>query len=88
MTDRLKLEAAIAAALLSFGVLVLPFAIYVVGVQVVGPYAEGEGVLDLAADVWTALGRGQLAAWLLVLAPYLVVQLARLTRLIWRSRPV
>lgn len=88
MNERLKLEAAIALALLSFGVLVLPLAVYLVGVQVVGPYSEGEGMLDLATDVWTALGRREIAAWILVLAPYLVVQLARLTRLIWRSRPV
>ncbi len=87
MAERLKTEIVILGALLCFGVLVLPFAIYAVGGQLVGEYRPGAGPLDLANDVWSALGRGELAAWILVAAPYAVVQLLRLAGLIWRTRP-
>ena len=87
-TDRLRTEAVLAGALLSFGVLVVPFAVYLVGSRVVGEYRPGAGPMDLVSDVWTALAAGEPAAWVLVTSPYLVIQLVRLARLAWRSRPV
>ena len=43
-------ELAIAAGLLAFGLIALPFAVYIVGQRVLGEYGAGEGAsaLDLA----------------------------------------
>ena len=41
-------EVAIAAALLAFGLLALPFAVYFVGQQLLGDYGDGLGALALA----------------------------------------
>lgn len=79
-------EAAIAAGLLALGVLALPFAIYVVGQRLLGEYAEGAGPLALAENIWLDLLSLRLPAWLLVLSPYLIVQLARGVRRTWRRR--
>jgi hypothetical protein len=79
-------EAAIAASLLAFGVLALPFAIYVVGQRLLGDYADGAGPLVLAENIWVDLLTLRLPAWLLVLSPYLLVQLARGVRRAWRRR--
>jgi hypothetical protein len=80
-------ETAIAAGMLAFGLLALPFAIYIVGQQLLGEYAEGSGALVLAESIWLDLLALRLPAWLLVLTPYLLVQLARAVRRIWRRRP-
>jgi hypothetical protein len=79
-------EVGIAAGLLAFGLLGLPFAIYVVGDQVLGDYA-GSGALGLAESVWLDLAAFYPSAWLLVLSPYIVVQLARGVFRVWRRRP-
>lgn len=78
-------ELSIAAGLLAFGLVVMPFAIYVVGQSLLGEYA-GSGALGLAESVWTDLFALQPLTWLLVLTPYAVVQLARLGRRVWRRR--
>jgi hypothetical protein len=80
-------ETAIAAGMLAFGLLALPFAIYMVGQQLLGEYAEGGGALMLAESIWLDLLALRLPAWLLVLTPYLLVQLARAVRRTWRRRP-
>jgi hypothetical protein len=80
-------EVAIAAAALGFGLLVLPFAIYVVGQQLIGEYVDdGAGPMDLAEAIWSDLLALQLPAWVLVLSPYLVVQLVRSIRRVWRRK--
>jgi hypothetical protein len=84
-SSALKFELVLAALLFCFGLTLLPLAIYWVGLFVVGPYAGETGVTGLIGPIWTDLGRGQLVAWMLVLSPYLVVQLARLSRLLWRA---
>jgi hypothetical protein len=80
-------ETAIAAGLLAFGLLALPFAIYLVGQQLLGDYAQGAGALALAESIWLDLLALRLPAWLLVLSPYLLVQLARAVRRTWRRSP-
>jgi hypothetical protein len=80
-------EVGIAAGLLAFGLLGLPFAIYLVGDRVLGDYA-GSGALGLAESLWLDLAGFYPLAWLLVLAPYIVVQLARVVRRIWRRKPL
>jgi hypothetical protein len=79
-------EVGIAAGLLAFGLVALPFAVYVVGQQVLGEYGEGAGALALAESIWLDLLSLRLPAWILVLSPYLTIQLARGMRRIWRRR--
>lgn len=82
---RWQRELAIAAGLLGFSLIVLPFAIYVVGQRLLGDY-EGSGALGLAETIWLDLLALQPLTWLLVLWPYLIVQLVRLARHTWRRR--
>jgi hypothetical protein len=79
-------ELAIAAGLLAVGLLALPFAVYVVGQQMLGEYGDGAGPLALAENIWLDLLSLRLPAWILVLSPYLTIQLARGVRLIWRRK--
>ena len=82
----IKREIAIAAALFAAGLLVLPPAIYWVGRQVAGDY--GGGPLALADQIWADFLQLEPAAWLLVLSPYLLLQLVRLIGRTWRARSV
>lgn len=78
MQSVLKRELVISAALLVVGVFLLPFAVYLVGQPVFGPY-EAEGGLSAFLDqIWLDLIQGEPVAWLLALSPFLVIQLARL----------
>jgi hypothetical protein len=77
-------EAVLAALLIGFGLLVLPFAVYFVGQRVLGDYGEGLGASALAETIWLDLLALRPAAWILVLSPYLTMQLARGVRRIWR----
>ena len=87
-----KKELVLAALLIVFGLLLLPFAIYWVGGQVVGEYAPDAGVFDLAEQIWWDLMQLSLPAWTLVLTPYLFVLMIRAARSLWRDgftvRPV
>lgn len=75
---RFKHELFLLAGLLGFGLVLLPFVIYLVGIQIVGPY-EGEGdAFGLLGSILAAIARGNWAAWVLVLSPYLTFQLTRL----------
>jgi hypothetical protein len=79
-------EVVLAAWLLGFGLLALPFGVYVVGKRMLGEYGQGLGPLDLAESIWLDLLALRPAAWILVLSPYLTIQLARGVRRIWRRR--
>ena len=81
MSVRWTKELLVAAILLSFGILLLPVGIFIVGQGILGPY-EGGGLSDLSQAIWTALLSGRPSAWLLVLSPYIVIQLLRLS---WKS---
>ncbi len=72
-----KRELVLAAALLAFGLFILPVGVYLVGQQVVGEYLAEGGIWTLALDMWGDAIRGQPLALLLVLAPYGMVQLLR-----------
>lgn len=85
--DTLRRESIIAATLFAFGFFVLPLAIYWVGRELIGSYSSDgspAGAMALAEGIWADLLRFRLAAWVLVLAPYGLVQLVRLTRRLWR----
>jgi hypothetical protein len=79
-------EASIAAALIGFGLLALPFAVYLVGQSLLGDYDENAGPLALAEAIWLDLLSLRPLAWILVLSPYITVQLARAARRVWRPR--
>jgi len=80
-------EVAIAAGLLAFGLVALPFAIYFVGQQLLGEYGDGGGgAVALAENIWLDLASLRLPAWILVSSPYLAIQLIRGLRRIWRRR--
>ena len=77
-------EVVLAAWLIGFGLLALPFGVYVVGQRILGEYGEGLGPFALAESIWLDLLSFRVAAWILVLSPYLTIQLARAVRRIWR----
>jgi hypothetical protein len=79
-------EAAIAAACVAFGLVVLPFAVYLVGQRVLGEYAADSGALGLAENIWRDFLSLRLPAWFLVLSPYLTLQLLRVARRAWRPK--
>ena len=80
----LRREVAIAAGSVGFGLIVLPFAVYLVGQRLLGEYDAG--ALGLAESIWRDFFSLRLSAWFLVLSPYLLVQLVRFARRIWRPR--
>jgi hypothetical protein len=79
-------EVSLAAGLLAFGLLALPFAVYLVGQRLLGEYGDGLGPFALAETIWLDLLALRLPAWVLVLSPYLAIQLARGVRRIWRRK--
>ncbi len=81
-----KRELVIAAVLFGFGLLALPFAIYWVGSQLIGEYSPDASPLTLAEQIWTNLLQLEPFAWVLVVSPYVVLQLVRLVRRVWRTR--
>ena len=86
--DPWKRELVIAAAGLGVGLFILPLAIYGVGRQIFGAYSPDGGLLMLAEHLWSDLLAFEPSAWALVLSPYLVLQLARFARRLWRTKQV
>ena len=88
--DILRREIIIAAVSFAFGFFVLPLAIYWVGHELIGNYSTdaSAGAFALAESIWADLLRFRLPAWVLVLAPYALVQLLRLTRRLWLAAPL
>jgi len=85
-TPTWRREVAIAAGSLAFGLIALPFAIYLVGQQVLGEYAADSGALGVAESIWRDFLSLRLPTWILVLSPYLALQLLRAARRVWRPR--
>lgn len=77
-------ELVMAAAGFGVGLFVLPLAIYAVGKQIFGDYSPDGGVMTLAEHIWSDLLVFEPSAWILVLSPYLVLQLGRVARRLWR----
>ena len=85
-TETWKRELLIAVLFFGVGFFVLPLAIYWVGQTLIGEYATDAGPLSLAEQVWSDLLWFEPAAWVLVLSPYIVLQLSRFVRRTWRTR--
>jgi hypothetical protein len=69
-------ELRIAGLWFAFGLLAMPFLIYMAGVLTLGPY-EG-GLLAFLGSLLAAFFTLKLTAWLLVLGPYLLFTAVRL----------
>ncbi|WP_405241531.1 hypothetical protein [Lentisalinibacter salinarum] len=80
LRSAVKRESLLAAVLVLGGVLLLPAAVYGVGFLIFGEYPGGLG--GFYGEIWGALGRGNPGTWFLVLSPWVVVTVARLT---WRA---
>ena len=82
-------ELAFFLGLLLFGLVILPLAIYWVGNSVFGEYG-GSGFFAFYGTLQSAMRDAEPAALFLVLTPYLMCQLSRLTvwgfRQRWRRR--
>jgi hypothetical protein len=75
---RLRREALVFAALGGFGLLILPALIYLVGQELLGEYRPGATVGTFYVDLYSQLGAFSPWAWVLVLGPWLAIQLLRL----------
>lgn len=81
--NRLIKETALLAVLVFIGVAVLPLCIYLVGEAVFGEYGNG-GFSGFFGALHRKLREGEPSVWFLLLSPYLLWQLLRLT--LWASR--
>ena len=89
---RLRLELLILGIALFCGFVAIPLAIWVVGNRILGPYSHGQdtsngGPMRLLGDFFTGLGHGSLIFWCVVIGPYVILSLARLLYLVFRSAP-
>jgi hypothetical protein len=82
-----KRELTIASVLLAGGLFVIPVGVYLVGQRLFGEYGDGS-VLTLAERIWGDFLTLRPAAWILVLGPYLTVQLLRVIRRLWWPKNV
>jgi hypothetical protein len=71
------------ALCLLIGLLLIPTGIFLIGRQILGPYANG-GLAALILDIVRGMAAGSLPFWLLIAGPYLAVWLWRLLRWGWR----
>ncbi len=76
-------EALLFLALAIAGIVLLPLAIFYVGDAVFGSYG-GDGFGEFLETLLGKLGRADRFAWLLVLSPYIVVQVLRIMAMGWR----
>ena len=79
----LKKEAAIFAAMLFLGFVLLPIVVWFVGNLVFGEYG-GSGYGDFFGRLGSKMLSGDIAAWFLVLSPWLGLQVVRLALAGWR----
>ena len=83
LKDRLKKETALLVILGFVGLAVLPLCIWFVGQAVFGAY-ESSGPASFFGALQRELRQGEPAAWFLLLSPWLLWQLGRLT--LWGFR--
>lgn len=74
----LRREALLFAVFGGLGLLALPALVYLVGQQLLGEYRPGANMGVFYADLYKHLGALSIWAWILVLGPWLAVQLLRL----------
>jgi hypothetical protein len=88
---RVQRELVLFALLTLFGLIVMPFVIWIASNRVLGPYTHGQnlyaGPLALVADYYTGLAHGSAVYWSVALGPAVVVLLIRLFLAGWRALP-
>jgi hypothetical protein len=83
-TSFLKKEIALFLAMLFFGFVLMPIAIWLVGNAIFGEYG-GAGYGDFFGILSGKIGSGDPVAWFLVLSPWIAVQIVRLGLFAWRN---
>lgn len=76
-------EVGLLAGLLFFGLVLMPFVVFLVGQGVFGSYA-GRGYAEFFGTISEKVRSGDRVAWFLILAPYLIWQSLRLMATAWR----
>jgi len=76
-------EALAAALALALGSALLPAVIYLAGTTLLGRY-DGASLARTYSTVFSGLSAPSPAAWIVLLGPYLLYQLLRGLRLLWR----
>jgi len=80
----IRKELALLSGLLFCGLVLMPLAIFEIGQLIFGAYG-GHGYGDFFGSLSARLRGGDTVAWFLVLSPYLVWQIMRLTVYAWRK---
>jgi hypothetical protein len=88
-----KRELLIFGIAMAFGLILMPFLIWMVGNRVLGPYTHGQdasagtGPLRLLADYFSGLVHGSIVFWCVALGPYVLLCLMRALYGFLRSSP-
>jgi hypothetical protein len=89
--SRTQRELIVLGAAVGFGVLVMPFLVWLAGNRALGPYGHGEtsrgGPWALFTDYVVGLAHGSAVFWLVALGPALLVLLIRGFLALLRSLP-
>lgn len=80
----LAVELGAAIGCLVIGVGLMPAAIFYTGAATLGRY-EGASIGRLYSSVFTGIGGGSAAAWIVILGPYGLYLLFRVLRAWWRA---
>lgn len=83
LKSRAERELALFLLLVFAGLVLLPIAVYLVGDAIFGPYA-GAGFSGFYSTLHDKLRSGEPAVWFLVLSPWLLWQMLRLTFVVFR----
>jgi hypothetical protein len=80
----LNREARLLAGSLIFSAVVLPLIVWLTGRALLGPYANG-GMFAILGDFFALLQTGSIAAWVLLLGPYVLLGLLRIAAALFRK---
>jgi hypothetical protein len=87
--SRTQRELMLFALMTLFGLIVMPFLIWIASGRVLGPYTHGPnlhaGPLALVADYYTGLAHGSAVFWCVALGPAVLVLLIRVFMAGWRA---
>jgi hypothetical protein len=75
---RLRFELILTSVLLAGGLFGLPAAIFAVGAELLGPYADDRGLGRFYADFFGDLAEPSVRAWVIALGPLILISLIRL----------
>ena len=78
LEGRLRREGYLLLGSLAFGFLILPALIFATGQYTLGAYGEDGGLFAFYGDLYGRIGRANLAAWVMLTGPYLLITLCRL----------